>query len=151
MQGLIAVVEWVDRAEEVVGCGHSRGLVRAGSCDRCVYGVRLGGCSPVGKFFVTSAFTLAYVIVADLFPTPLRALGLGLCSLMAHAGSVVAPFVVENFAGANGTLPLVLCGIPVIVSGVCALALPSDDALQWCGSGPRNSVCGRSEAKRVCG
>jgi OCT family organic cation transporter-like MFS transporter 4/5 len=49
--------------------------------------------SQIGKFGVTCAFAIIYVFAAELFPTVLRTTGMGMCSVMARVGSILAPIV----------------------------------------------------------
>ena len=49
--------------------------------------------SQIGKFGVTCAFAIIYVYAAELFPTVLRTTGMGMCSVMARVGSILAPIV----------------------------------------------------------
>ncbi len=49
--------------------------------------------SQFGKFFVTSAFDITYVYAAELYPTVLRSTGMGMSSVMARVGSILAPVV----------------------------------------------------------
>ena len=45
----------------------------------------------IGKFFASSSFALVYIFTAEIFPTPIRSSGVGLCSTMARIGGISAP------------------------------------------------------------
>ncbi len=49
--------------------------------------------SQIGKFFVTMAFAVIYVYAAELYPTVVRSTGMGMSSLMARIGAILAPAV----------------------------------------------------------
>lgn len=47
-----------------------------------------------GKFGFTMSFTVVYIYTAELYPTILRNLGMGMCSSAARIGSITAPYVI---------------------------------------------------------
>ena len=49
--------------------------------------------SQLGKFFETGSFAIIYVYAAELYPTALRSTGMGMSSVMARVGSILAPVV----------------------------------------------------------
>lgn len=49
--------------------------------------------SLIGKFAVSMAFALLYVYTSELFPTEARNKGMGLASVAARIGGILAPFV----------------------------------------------------------
>lgn len=58
--------------------------------------VHLGiGLAMLGKFAITCSFSIIYVYTAELFPTTVRSLGLGLCNMMARVGGMLAPFMAD--------------------------------------------------------
>ena len=46
-----------------------------------------------GKFMVTAAFHLVYIITGELFSTKMRSLMLGEASVCARIGSISAPYI----------------------------------------------------------
>ena len=68
-----------------------------------------------GKFGASAAFTLIYLYTAEMFPTTVRATALGVCSMGARVGGILAPQVVLY-------LPTVAPKeSPMAVMGVCSL------------------------------
>lgn len=47
----------------------------------------------IGKFFITSSYGLIYVYSAEIYPTVVRHMAVGSCSVVARVGSILAPFV----------------------------------------------------------
>uniref|UniRef100_A0A8R1HUC3 MFS domain-containing protein n=1 Tax=Caenorhabditis japonica TaxID=281687 RepID=A0A8R1HUC3_CAEJA len=63
----------------------------------------------VARAFISGAFQCAYVYTPEVYPTTLRAVGLGTCSAMARIGAIVTPFIAQvsrkkRRLGANYTL-----------------------------------------------
>lgn len=77
----------------------------------------------LAKMFIFSAYNAIYIHAGELFPTPLRQLGVGSCSIAARAGSIVAPFVREFVSCPvlivifqSHTLPFPVCRLSTIIS-----------------------------------
>ncbi|XP_067231618.1 organic cation/carnitine transporter 2 [Chanodichthys erythropterus] len=76
-----------------------------------------------GKFGFTMSFTVVYIYTAELYPTVLRNLGIGMCSSAARIGSITAPYVI--FLGTfNKYLPYILMGSLTIASSIANMFLP---------------------------
>ncbi|XP_036906396.1 solute carrier family 22 member 5 isoform X3 [Sturnira hondurensis] len=48
----------------------------------------------VGKFGITSAFSMAYVYTAELYPTVVRNMGVGVSSTASRLGSILSPYFI---------------------------------------------------------
>ncbi|XP_029029781.1 solute carrier family 22 member 4 isoform X2 [Betta splendens] len=76
-----------------------------------------------GKFGFTMGFTIIYIYTAELYPTVLRNVGMGLCSSAGRVGSITAPYVI--YLGTyNKVLPYVLMGSLTIAASVVNVFLP---------------------------
>jgi len=49
----------------------------------------------VARALISGAFQAAYVYTPEVYPTSMRAIGLGSCSGMARIGAIVTPFVAQ--------------------------------------------------------
>ncbi|XP_034033879.1 solute carrier family 22 member 4 [Thalassophryne amazonica] len=76
-----------------------------------------------GKFGFTMAFSIVYIFTAELYPTVLRNVGMGMCSSAARIGSITAPYVIY-LGSYNKFLPYIIMGSLTIASSVVNLFLP---------------------------
>ncbi|XP_051734125.1 solute carrier family 22 member 5-like [Ctenopharyngodon idella] len=108
-----------------------------------------------GKFGFTMSFTVVYIYTAELYPTVLRNLGIGMCSSAARIGSITAPYVI--FLGTfNKYLPYILMGSLTIASSIANMFLPETfekvlpetlEQMQKCKSFIRRDKHGLEEGK----
>lgn len=78
-----------------------------------------------GKFCISASFTVVYIFSGELFPTCLRTSGLGLCSVCARVGGVVAAFVVQRAVDEHAPeFPLTVFGILAGIAGFLVMFLP---------------------------
>eukprot|EP00066_Takifugu_rubripes_P006334 XP_003971054.1 PREDICTED: solute carrier family 22 member 5-like [Takifugu rubripes] len=76
-----------------------------------------------GKFGFTMAFSIVYIYTAEIYPTVLRNVGMGMCSSAARIGSIIAPYVI--YLGTyNKVVPYILMGSLTIASCVVNFFLP---------------------------
>ncbi|XP_078666051.1 organic cation transporter protein-like isoform X2 [Branchiostoma floridae x Branchiostoma belcheri] len=76
-----------------------------------------------GKFCITASFAVIYIFSAEIFPTVVRQIGIGMSSMNARVGGMVAPFV--NLLGRHwAPMPYVIFGGASIAAGLLALLLP---------------------------
>ncbi|XP_060033837.1 organic cation/carnitine transporter 2 isoform X2 [Erinaceus europaeus] len=77
----------------------------------------------VGKFGVTAAFSMVYVYTAELYPTVVRNMGVGVSSTASRLGSIVSPYFI--YLGAyDRFLPYILMGSLTILTAILTLFLP---------------------------
>nr|XP_045008056.1 solute carrier family 22 member 5 isoform X2 [Jaculus jaculus]XP_045008057.1 solute carrier family 22 member 5 isoform X2 [Jaculus jaculus] len=77
----------------------------------------------VGKFGVTSAFSMVYVYTAELYPTVVRNMGVGVSSTASRLGSILSPYFV--YLGAyDRFLPYILMGSLTILTAILTLFFP---------------------------
>ncbi|KAG8507824.1 Solute carrier family 22 member 5, partial [Galemys pyrenaicus] len=77
----------------------------------------------MGKFGVTAAFSMVYVYTAELYPTVVRNMGVGVSSTASRLGSILSPYFV--YLGAyDRFLPYILMGSLTILTAILTLFLP---------------------------
>lgn len=77
----------------------------------------------VGKFCITASYAIIYLLAAEVFPTVVRNIGMGVSSMCARLGGMVAPQILE-LSTFWGPLPLILFGGLAVLSGCLSLLLP---------------------------
>ncbi|CAJ1083733.1 solute carrier family 22 member 6-B [Xyrichtys novacula] len=83
----------------------------------------LTGLAMVGKFGITASFAVIYVYTAEIFPTVLRQTGIGVSSMFARMGGVLAP-IINMLHNTSPVTPLIIFGTSPLLGAVLALALP---------------------------
>jgi len=78
----------------------------------------------IGKFLIAGTFALAYLYVAELFPTPVRNVALGGASTFARVGSMMAPFIVDILGNISAGIPALIFGIFSVLAGLVSIMLP---------------------------
>ncbi|KAK0417939.1 hypothetical protein QR680_013289 [Steinernema hermaphroditum] len=78
----------------------------------------------IARAFISGAFQCVYVYTPEVYPTTLRALGLGTSSAMARLGAIVTPFVAQVAAGQNVLIPIVTYGLSAVAGVIASMALP---------------------------
>ncbi|XP_052613757.1 solute carrier family 22 member 5 isoform X2 [Peromyscus californicus insignis] len=77
----------------------------------------------VGKFGITSAYSMVYVYTAELYPTVVRNMGVGVSSTASRLGSILSPYFV--YLGAyDRYLPYILMGSLTILTAILTLFFP---------------------------
>lgn len=77
----------------------------------------------LGKMAITSSYGTVYIFSAEQFPTPVRNVGLGVSSMVARIGGILAPYV--NILGDTWRpFPLVIFGALALAGGLLSLYLP---------------------------
>ncbi|XP_066279580.1 organic cation transporter protein-like [Branchiostoma lanceolatum] len=77
----------------------------------------------VGRFGISVSFNVFYVYSAEVFPTVVRNMGLGVATMLARVGGIIAPFI-YLLADTWRPLPLLTFGLMSIVSGLTMLTMP---------------------------
>ncbi|GBM66639.1 Organic cation transporter protein [Araneus ventricosus] len=96
----------------------------------------------VGKFCVTASFALLYIYTAEMFPTGVRNVTFGACSMCARIGSILAPFVREL------VIPNVLYVSLALSCTLLVLFLPETRGLEMPDSLQEGEELGRKPEKK---
>ncbi|XP_038059995.1 solute carrier family 22 member 13-like [Patiria miniata] len=80
----------------------------------------------IGKFCITASFNIIYLWTSEMYPTPVRSATVGLCSVTARVGSIVAPFIfnLAKLDNVTNDLHLIVFGAAAVVAGVLLIPLP---------------------------
>ncbi|PIC50435.1 hypothetical protein B9Z55_001332 [Caenorhabditis nigoni] len=77
----------------------------------------------IGKFGVGSGFAVIYIFAGELYPTVVRAIGMGMSSMVAGSGLLLAPHIV-NLGKIVKILPLLIMGLMALSAGILTFFLP---------------------------
>ncbi|KAM6954384.1 organic cation transporter protein [Aplochiton taeniatus] len=77
----------------------------------------------VGKFGVTASLSIVYIYSAEVFPTVIRQSGIGMGSMCARVGGVLAP-VLYLLRNVSKNAPMVLFGLCTLLGAGLTLLLP---------------------------
>ncbi|CAL1298066.1 unnamed protein product [Larinioides sclopetarius] len=79
--------------------------------------------SMIGKFGSAAAFTVIYQQAAELYPTPVRALGMGIGSVVSYVAVICMPYVC--YLGIyNKAIPFLIIGAMCVSAGLIAPLVP---------------------------
>ncbi|XP_070567954.1 organic cation transporter protein-like [Ptychodera flava] len=77
----------------------------------------------IGKFGISASFGIVYVYSAELFPTPVRSFGIGICATCSNFGAILSPQILL-LKTLWRPLPIIIFGILAIIAGILVLPLP---------------------------
>jgi hypothetical protein len=77
----------------------------------------------LGKLCISSSFAMIYIHSNEIFPTTIRNSGMGLVSVAARIGGIMAPYV-SRLGNVFPNLHFILFGLLALTSGLCTIMLP---------------------------
>ncbi|TRY67998.1 hypothetical protein DNTS_007247 [Danionella cerebrum] len=77
----------------------------------------------VGKFGITASLSIVYIYSAEIFPTVIRQNGIGMCSMCARAGGVIAP-IIYLLRKISRHAPMVVFGLCPLIGAIITMFLP---------------------------
>ncbi|XP_058057434.1 organic cation transporter protein [Anopheles bellator] len=78
----------------------------------------------LGRVGITAVYAIVTLHTAELFPTEIRNTALGICSTMAHVGSIAAPYITDLLGRLGWWIPTTICGCSVLIAGALTLLHP---------------------------
>lgn len=86
------------------------------------------GC--ISQMGISMSFSVVYIYTGELYPTEVRSIGLGLCSMAARIGSMLCPYVMITREYGNWLPPIILGVIPASAALGTLIFLPETKDLQ---------------------
>lgn len=83
----------------------------------------------IGKFGVTAAYGIVYLYTIELYPTSLRAVGIGICSMVGRVANIIAPFILM-LGQYWKPAPLVIFGSATVLAGIVSFILPETQGMK---------------------
>lgn len=80
------------------------------------------------RAFTGGGFQAAYVYTPEVYPTNVRAIGLGSCSGMARIGAIITPFVAQVMLVKSEQLTMAIYGTVSLLCALACLFLPIETA-----------------------
>lgn len=101
------------------------------------------------RMAILGAYATLLVVTAEVFPTKIRATGVGLCGAVARVAGMITPFVAEAGPAESYVVPLTVYGLTALLAVVIALMLPFETTglgkhadLTWLRCVPRAHLSG---------
>jgi len=76
------------------------------------------------RAFISGAFQAAYVYTPEVYPTSVRAVGLGSCSGMSRLGAIVTPFVAQVMMSSSFHMALIVYAVISLLAAISCYFLP---------------------------
>uniref|UniRef100_A0A183F3B9 MFS domain-containing protein n=1 Tax=Heligmosomoides polygyrus TaxID=6339 RepID=A0A183F3B9_HELPZ len=80
-------------------------------------------CWLVGKFAISCSFMSLFVYASEVFPTPIRNVSVGLCSVLSRGGAIAAPYI-RLLGAISPTSPMFLLASISFLASVVTCLLP---------------------------
>ncbi|XP_033635850.1 organic cation transporter protein-like isoform X2 [Asterias rubens] len=78
----------------------------------------------IGKLCISGSYAIVYLFTIELFPTPVRNVGVGMGSFVSRIGSIASPYVLYLGDVTFFQLPFLVFGSFALLAGVSTLLLP---------------------------
>ncbi|KAF5308161.1 hypothetical protein FQR65_LT06341 [Abscondita terminalis] len=78
----------------------------------------------VARAIIAGVFQAAYVYTPEVYPTSLRAVGVGTCSAMARLGAMITPYVAQVLLKSSVVLATTVYAAAAILAAIACMILP---------------------------
>lgn len=102
----------------------------------------------ISKFSLSVSFASIYLLSSEVYPTVVRNVGLGSCSMMGRIGAIVAPFMKETAEHVHPAFPLALFGITSLVGAGLVLFLPETKDMNLTDTLTQGEILGSRKLQR---
>jgi MFS family permease len=75
---------------------------------------------------ISTAYSIVYVYIPEIYPTNIRGIGLALGQLCARIGGILTPVVAVNLFELNSYASLITYVVIMILGGIISFVLPKD-------------------------
>ncbi|KAD1397639.1 hypothetical protein E3N88_05790 [Mikania micrantha] len=77
------------------------------------------------RMFVSASFIVVCIYAPEVYPTKLRATGVGIATAIGRIGGMVCPLIAVGMgSGCHQTLPVILFEVTILLSGLSVVCLP---------------------------
>ncbi|XP_054280439.1 synaptic vesicle 2-related protein [Macrosteles quadrilineatus] len=73
---------------------------------------------------IAGVFQAAYVYTPEVYPTPLRSVGVGTCSAMARLGAMVTPYIAQVMLQSSLVVAMGVYGVAALLAAIACVLLP---------------------------
>lgn len=136
MSGLVEIPSYILAAPllEALGRRRTNFLLTLSGGISCLICMRLqqikyenttlvNGVALMGKFCISAANALIYIYAAELFPTVVRNMAIGMFAVSIRMGAIMAPFIVL-LGNTNKALPMQIFSLITLIAAFLGLKLP---------------------------
>lgn len=78
----------------------------------------------LARGIIAGVFQAAYVYTPEVYPTSLRAVGVGSCSAMARFGAMITPYVAQVLLKSSITFATSIYTVSALLAAVACILLP---------------------------
>ncbi|GMR50738.1 hypothetical protein PMAYCL1PPCAC_20933, partial [Pristionchus mayeri] len=82
----------------------------------------------VARAFIAGAFQAVYVYTPEVYPTPMRALGIGTASAFGRIGAIITPYVAQVIGDYNLVYATLIYGTSGLIGALASFLLPIETA-----------------------
>lgn len=95
-------------------------------CNFCLNRSTLAAFMFITKALISGAHQTVFIYTPECYPTPIRALGMGICSGLARCGAVVTPYVAQVATQWSAFFSFTVYGVVGLLAALFAYLLPFD-------------------------